>query len=79
MCRLLLGVTESGTFPGMWFHLSLFYTGAPLCQAKQADTNWLHGRQTWVVACISYIGEQSTCVSSKSCAVAFQVSFISQA
>lgn len=26
--RLLLGVTESGTFPGMWFHMSLFYSGA---------------------------------------------------
>ena len=26
--RLLLGVTESGTFPGMWFHMSCFYSGA---------------------------------------------------
>lgn len=25
--RLLLGVTESGTFPGMWFHMSCFYSG----------------------------------------------------
>lgn len=24
--RLLLGATESGTFPGMWYHLSTFYT-----------------------------------------------------
>lgn len=28
--RLLLGVTESGTFPGMWFHMSLFYSGRGL-------------------------------------------------
>ena len=27
--RLLLGVTESGTFPGMWYHMSCFYSGKP--------------------------------------------------
>lgn len=24
--RLLLGVAEAGSFPGMWYHLSLFYS-----------------------------------------------------
>ena len=26
LLRLLLGVTEAGSFPGMWYHLSLFYS-----------------------------------------------------
>ena len=26
MLRMLLGVTEAGSFPGMWYHLSLFYS-----------------------------------------------------
>ncbi|KAK9837559.1 hypothetical protein WJX74_000209 [Apatococcus lobatus] len=28
--RLLLGVAESGTFPGMWYHLSTFYAEADI-------------------------------------------------
>ena len=28
--RLLLGVAESGTFPGMWYHLSTFYSEADI-------------------------------------------------
>ncbi|KAK9816765.1 hypothetical protein WJX72_004884 [[Myrmecia] bisecta] len=31
--RLLLGVTEAGTFPGMWYHLSLFYSDKELGMA----------------------------------------------
>lgn len=30
LLRLLLGVTEAGSFPGMWYHLSLFYSSQDL-------------------------------------------------
>lgn len=30
LLRLLLGVAEAGSFPGMWYHLSLFYSSQDL-------------------------------------------------
>lgn len=30
LLRMLLGATEAGSFPGMWYHLSLFYSSQDL-------------------------------------------------
>jgi MFS family permease len=37
--RFLLGIAECGTFPGMWYHLSLFYTAADLGPAYAVVTS----------------------------------------
>lgn len=34
--RFLLGLAECGTFPGMWYHLSLFYDSAHMGRSRHA-------------------------------------------
>ena len=47
--RILLGMTESGTFPGMWYHMSCFYSGQEILSpfpAKERAFQWLNANDT---------------------------------
>ncbi len=52
--RFLLGLAECGTFPGMWYHLSLFYDSAHMGMCMCV---WCQSMMMMMMCCFMYANE----------------------